>query len=280
MVRLARYVQRYDRPEFHERVQPAAVLTACAVMAGLVALGAWVPFTRDAIQLVPAWALGCIAAYAAVSGVAHFLCQRKTGSVPGLTLHFFSAAVLHAFVASLIVDSTSWPFRFAAGAMLLFTLASHGEVLRATLDAPWLALTSFLLVVPAATYRSKGECLAYLLLMHALGLYVLFVMGHQATATDRLSAQLQDEQQALAASLLAQAHSSAARLEQQLVGLMGVHHDAGNLLTTALLATGSLQRKLESDRPPEGLELTTALQKVTSALNLVNSVFTSSLRAQ
>jgi signal transduction histidine kinase len=144
-----------------------------------------------------------------------------------------------------------------------------------TLDAPYHALVSLGFLVVSLSRCANLEVTVFLLFVHAAGLFSMFSLGHVRVTSDRALERLEREREAVAANLLAQSHSTAARLERELTEVLGAHHDARNLLTNAVLASRGLQRRLLTGdgAPPDVALIQASLGKIDSALALVTSLF-------
>jgi two-component system C4-dicarboxylate transport sensor histidine kinase DctB len=279
MVPLRQYVQRYHRPEILSRAGILPGVATAAALAAFVASCAWIPPVRDFVQLAPTWAWVCIAGWMASSLSANLLYRRTGWQTEGLACHLVGSATLQWFFMTVIVDAAPWPVRFAFGIVLVFSMGSHGDAMRVTVDAPYHALASTLFAAISVARCPEVDCQAFLIILEVAGLFIMLVLGHQRVAADRFEAQLAREREAVAAALLSQTHSAAARLEHEVTTLMGAHHDARNILTSALLKSDLLLRKLQQrveEVPAADVEQT--LFGVRDALKLAASVFDQSTR--
>lgn len=273
------YLERLNRTDWLKLSDPGSWVVAAVISLGIIAVGAWIPSTAPYLQLAPAGPLIATAGWVALMVPTYLVLRAEGNSRRFRVLCLIGSGWLEFLALQLVISAGTWPARAVFGLFLLLSMLTHGGLLRVTPDAPYLGAWSSLLCGISVLQSGSPDLSLFVLLVFVAGLFAMFQGGRLQHEKDLQEVRQQQEQEALSATLLAQSHSVAARLELQLTQLMGAHHDARNLLTTALLKSSLLQRKLKQGGSPlPESEISTTLTSVGEALTLVTSIFSESTR--
>ncbi|XXF78307.1 HAMP domain-containing sensor histidine kinase [Myxococcaceae bacterium GXIMD 01537] len=224
-----------------------AWVSLLALVTGLLAVAAWAPGARTLFALPFQPALACfVPALAAGLLFAGLHRGRERVEAWGWLLMLVGIACLHFFVAALMALS-ALPGATVFGAFLLFTVAFHGRLLRATVTQPFPLLGTVLALVAALPLRASQEHLALFGVIAPSALIGGLYLGTFAVRHDQATAEAERLRAAVHAQLLDQQERDVGRLSHALVEILGYNHDINHALMSAgtaadMLAMVGMQR--------------------------------------
>jgi signal transduction histidine kinase len=161
------------------------------------------------------------------------------------------------------------------GLLLLLAVLTHAWVWRVSWTQPYVALCMTLLMPFAALTDSGPENLILVGTLILGSFLLMLIVGTAAETQFRNQQRTAAERDAVAAQMLEQAHSEAAGWERQFTLLAGLHHDIGNLLTTAILKSDAMLRKLQSEHAlVDSAEVLQGFGTINGALKTVSTLIT------
>ena len=265
-----RWMSTLDVVEMRTNSAPRAWMGSYPILLFMVALGAWIPGTSDALGLEarPAlWAIG-FHALLLLDYSRNFEPDRL--SVRDAVTLVIGGAALQVVLAAMVACSRPLG-AMVYGALLLFTVTVHARLNRVTWDAPFGLLAPVAATVTGLLlHRGTGHT-AILLALGVAACWATVIIGTQTLRSAESAARDRRMEQALAAQELERQQAATQRMERRVVDLLGANHDIKNVLSTAILNAASLRKALESASPPDP-GLLEKMDKVQQALALVVAI--------
>jgi two-component system, NtrC family, C4-dicarboxylate transport sensor histidine kinase DctB len=237
-----------------------------------IALGAWIPGTSDYIQL-RAWPALLSALPIVVLLVAFWRVTARDGGMSraAWALEMLGNTAQHFFAACLVVFSGPGG-AVVFTAIFLFAATYHGLVYRATLRHPYLAVGAMAALAGATALSGSPELWARHALLLPLTGAIVLAGGHYGDVLAREREKVARMQEALLAQSLGQKQRQVNDLTAKIVGLLGVNHDVGNVLTSLAFGASTLADGLNGRDDVPRDELASTAEMVNRQLDLVSAV--------
>ena len=280
MNRYRAYVESLDLEALYANSTLKSWVASFPIWLILVAVGAWIPVTARHIRLSP-WPILAMVGTVFLAIVLMDVVHAKRGlGVEVASMVLVGSPLIDLTMAMMVSLSEGVVGKVLYGLLLLLSVLAHSWMYRVTPRQPYVGILLALLLPLSALGHPTVD---NLILMGGIStgcVTLAFSIGIVADVQHRNQQRAAAERAAVAAQLLAQAHSETASWEQQFTQLAGLHHDIGNLLTTATLKSAVILRTLDTDEPlVPTAEVKQGFATIHDALKLVSGLIEETKRA-
>ncbi len=187
-----------------------------------------------------------------VFGVASNVWDKQVGLPPlGYGIALWVTSLLEQFYASALVSLSQPPGLFVFCALPILTACIHGLVYRTTPQTPFIAIATLLAMAGAYAVAPHSEALGAFAFAAPVAVGGALLSGMLSEADDQERGREVALRAAIQAQILENRASEVQRLSAALLGVVERNHDAGNALSTSLLAADFLVDATKSEARDE-----------------------------
>ena len=225
--------------------------SATLLAVSIAAIAAFAPGVHEYFRLDFRVAMICLAPGVGF-GVASNLWDERVGlSVTGYGVMVAIGSLLEQFYASTLVTLSHPPGSFVICALPILSACVHGLVYRATPQTPFIAIATVLGMVGAYAVAPHNDALGAFAFAGPVAVAGSLLAGMLAVADDQEREHGVALRAAIHAQMLETRANELQRISSALLGVLQRNHDAGNALTTSLLAADFLLNATKNEARDE-----------------------------